>query len=201
MEGSTTMDDTGGKKPKTQRKYTIKSHPTIGCCGIDCGLCPRFYTEGKSRCPGCGGGDFEKKHPPCSVKTCCIEKHELEACGLCADYPCIRYENREKAEKDSFVTHKRIYQNHEKIKTDGIVRFLSIQAERISILDTMLTDFDDGRSKSYYCLATALLRIEQLRISIDEASGEKDKKSKAKALKALLQEHANASGIRLSLDQ
>jgi hypothetical protein len=27
------------------------THPTIGCCGIDCGLCPRYYTDGPSRCP------------------------------------------------------------------------------------------------------------------------------------------------------
>ena len=179
----------------------MKKHPTIGCCGIDCGLCPRFYTEGISRCPGCGGEGFEKKHPPCSLKTCCIEKHGLEACGLCADYPCKRYENREKTEKDSFVTHKRIYQNQEIIKTDGIDRFLSIQTERISILDSMITGFDDGRSKSYFCLAAALLQIERLRISIDEAVGEKDKKNKTKALKALLQEQADLSGIRLSLDK
>ena len=60
---------------------------------------------------------------------------------------------------------------------------------------------DDGRSKSYFCLAAALLQIEQLRISIDEAAGEKDKKSKTKMLKALLQEHADSSGIHLSLDK
>lgn len=34
---------------------------TLGCCGLDCGLCPRFYTEGSSRCPGCCGENFEKK--------------------------------------------------------------------------------------------------------------------------------------------
>jgi hypothetical protein len=179
----------------------IKNHPTIGCGGIGCGLCPRFYTDGKSGCPGCGGEDFEKKHPPCSFKTCCMKKHGLEACGFCADYPCNKYDNREKIEKDSFVTHKHIFQNHETIKADGIDRFLSFQAERISILEAMLAGFDDGRSKSYFCLAAALLQIMQIRSSIDKAAGEKDKKSKAKALKSLLQEHADSSGIRLSLDK
>jgi hypothetical protein len=23
----------------------LKKYGTIGCCGIDCGLCPRFYTK------------------------------------------------------------------------------------------------------------------------------------------------------------
>jgi len=35
----------------------LKIYNTIGCCGIDCGLCPRFYTKGDSVCPGCGGTD------------------------------------------------------------------------------------------------------------------------------------------------
>ncbi|HNR04634.1 MAG TPA: DUF3795 domain-containing protein, partial [Bacillota bacterium] len=43
---------------------------TLGCCGLDCGLCPRFFTEGASRCPGCCGVDFENKHPSCSFITC-----------------------------------------------------------------------------------------------------------------------------------
>jgi hypothetical protein len=53
----------------------IKEYETIGCCGIDCGLCPRFYTIGESACWGCGGNKFKEKHPSCRYLTCCtIEK-------------------------------------------------------------------------------------------------------------------------------
>ena len=50
---------------------------TVGCCGLDCGLCPRFYTQGSSRCPGC--------------------------CGECSDFPCPKFD-RETGAVDSFVT-------------------------------------------------------------------------------------------------
>jgi hypothetical protein len=35
----------------------VKIYPTIGACGLDCGLCTRYYTVGPSRCPGCCGPD------------------------------------------------------------------------------------------------------------------------------------------------
>jgi len=176
-----------------------KKHPTIGCCGIDCGLCPRFYTEGSSRCPGCGGEGFELVRPPCSFKTCCADKHSLEACGGCAEYPCAKYENREKIGRDSFVTHERMFYNHEQIKKHGIDSFTAKQSKRVSLLENMLADFDAGRSKSYYCLAATLLPVESLEAAIAEASSEKDIKGKAKALKAVLRKYAEAEGVVLAL--
>jgi hypothetical protein len=44
----------GQTKPDL-KEYHIKKYPTIGVCGLDCGLCPRYYTIGPSRCPGCAG--------------------------------------------------------------------------------------------------------------------------------------------------
>jgi len=169
----------------------MKPHPTIGCCGIDCGLCPRFYTDGSSLCPGCGGDGFGSKHPPCSMKTCCADKHGLDACGQCAEFPCAKYADREKIERDSFVTHKRIFRNHESIRAHGLDRFMAEQNERVAILREMLTKFDDGRSKGFFCLATALLRTEHLRAAMAEASTE--------ALKAALQRYAEIEGVALAL--
>ena len=64
-----------------------KKYFTIGCCGIDCGLCPRFHTKGDSVCPGCGGLGFKEKHPSCGFLTCCVTKKGLEVCSDCPDYP------------------------------------------------------------------------------------------------------------------
>ena len=168
-----------------------KKHPTIGCCGIDCGLCPRFYTDGSSRCPGCGGEGFERVHPPCSVKSCCADKHGLDACGQCAEFPCAKYADREKIECDSFVTHKRIFRNHTSIQAQGIDRFMAEQNERIAVLREMLAKFDDGRSKSFFCLSAALLRVEHLRAAMDEAD--------TKAIKAALRNYAEIEGVELAL--
>src|SRR5215469_1380412 len=97
----------------------IKKYYILGCCGIDCGLCPRFYTEGDSKCPGCFGPNFSEKHPPCSFATCCVKNHNLEVCGQCIEYPCKKFKDKN-IEKDSFVTHKKMLENHDYIKRSGI---------------------------------------------------------------------------------
>jgi hypothetical protein len=59
----------------------IKAYPTLGCCGLDCGLCSRYYTVGTSRCPGCCGPEFFDKMPSCAYITCCVKKKGLEVCA------------------------------------------------------------------------------------------------------------------------
>lgn len=49
---------TRGDKVMTDK---MKKYETIGYCGIDCGLCPRYHTKGDSVCPGCGGLYFKEK--------------------------------------------------------------------------------------------------------------------------------------------
>ena len=139
----------------------LKKHPTIGCCGIDCGLCPRYYTDGSSRCPGCGGEGFEQKRPGCGFITCCVKKKGLEACGECGEYPCKRFEKFTGC-GDSFVSHRKMLPNHESIQDKGLAAFLEQQEKRIAFLETALRDHSDGRSKSFYCIAAALLSIEGL---------------------------------------
>lgn len=139
----------------------MKKHETIGCCGIDCGLCPRFYTKGDSVCPGCGGLGFKEKHPSCGFLTCCVIKKGLEVCSDCNDYPCKRFDS-EKGGYDSFVTHKKVFANLDIIKSNGIKQFADNQSERIKILTDLLIHFDDGRSKSFYCVGCALLPLDKL---------------------------------------
>lgn len=177
------------------------THPIAGCCGIACGLCPRYYTAGVSRCPGCGGAGFEDKHPPCSIKTCCAEKNGLEVCSQCGEFPCRKYEDREKIERDSFVTHKRIFPNHEAVMAEGLDGFIGRLNERVSILEEMLDKYDDGRNKSFYCLAAALLSVESLRGALAGASRTQgDGKIKARALRANLNSLADGENIQLRLN-
>lgn len=83
------------------------------------------------------------------------------------------------------------------IKTRGIKKFIEQQKERIKLLEAMIKKFDDGRSRSYYCRASALIDIKILENSIDKAmvkiKDEKikadDVKSKAKILKSILDEY------------
>jgi len=177
-----------------------KRFPSIGCCGIDCGLCPRFYTDCRSRCPGCGGDGFEDVHPPCSFKTCCADKNHLETCSQCAEFPYRKYKDKVKIEHDSFVTHKRIFQNHEMIKGIGFDEFIKLQDERILLVREMLENYYDGRSKSFYCLAAALLSAENLRAAIMEAAYcGSDAKHRAAALKSALKKYADIQKVELKL--
>lgn len=139
----------------------LKKFDTIGCCGIDCGLCPRYYTKGDSACPGCGGLNFNNKHPSCGFLTCCVIKKGLEVCSDCDDFPCKRFEP-EKEGYDSFVTHRKIFPNLEYIRNFGLEKFSEQQKIRIGILSDFLQNFDDGRSKSFFCMSCALLPLDKL---------------------------------------
>jgi hypothetical protein len=183
-----------------------KKISTLGCCGLDCGLCPRFYTEGSSKCPGCYGVDFENKHPACSFITCCVKKKGLEVCGECDDFPCPKFD-KETGETDSFVTHRRVIRNQNFIKESGIAVFIEQQNSRMSILQTMLEFYDDGSCKSFYCLATTLLSLKNLNGSllkadkvIKERSVDKeDLKGRAKILREILNQCAGEENEELKL--
>lgn len=180
----------------------LKKYSTIGCCGIDCGLCPRFYTRGDSVCPGCGGLNFKNKHPSCGFVTCCVIKKGLEVCSECNDYPCERFA-KEKSGYDSFVTHSKVFANLDFIKSDGIDCFLDQQKIRIKILTDFITNCDDGRSKSFFCLCSALIPIDKLLESqsyMNSLDDSIDIKEKAKQLKDYMQIIANDLKIDLKLN-
>ncbi len=182
-----------------------KTCPTIAACGLDCGLCPRYYTEGTSKCPGCCGPDFFNKHPSCSFITCCVKKKGLEVCAQCPQFPCVKFKDTGKY--DSFLTYKKVMPNQNFIKESGIEKFIEEQKKRIRLLETMLNEFDDGRSKSFYCIAAALLPLETLEKSLDNADQKikahntkpDDVKTKAKILKNILDQYAQKEKIELKL--
>lgn len=183
-------------------KGKIKKHNTIGCCGIDCGLCPRFHTRGSSVCPGCGGLDFRLKHPSCGFLTCCVEKHGLEVCSGCGDYPCARFDPELKG-FDSFVTHKKVFSNLGNIKSNGLDSFIELQRIRMEILSDFLTCYDDGRSKSFFCVSCALLPWEELQETnqnMKKLSGLMEAKDKNKLLRNSLRKIAESRNIELKLN-
>ena len=180
----------------------MKRYPTIGVCGLDCGLCPRYYTVGPSRCPGCAGPDFPNKHPSCSFITCCVKKKNLEVCGECADFPCPKFKSEEEyqhvKESSSYPPDRKVLPNLHAIKEHGIERFVQQQRTRIQLLERMIKNFDDGRSRSYYCKAAALLDPAGLESSLEAAVRRiqtdhippNDVKAKAKILRGILDELA-----------
>ena len=185
-----------------------KTYPTIGVCGLDCGLCPRYYTVGTSRCPGCCGPDFFNKHPSCSFITCCVKKKTLEICAECLEFPCSKFKDIEEylsLETSAYPPYRKIIPNLNFIKEHGIEKFIEQQERRIKLVETMIGDFDDGRSKSFFCKAAALLDLTSLETSLGEAAQkikadnieQDDIKIKAKILKEILKEIALKEGVKL----
>lgn len=186
-----------------------KIYPTIGVCGLDCGLCPRYYTVGTSRCPGCAGPDFSNKHPSCSFITCCVKKKNFEVCAECPEFPCSKFKSEEEYQQlkqsSSYPPYKKVMSNLNFIKEYGIKKFIEQQKKRIKLLETMIENFNDGRSRSCYCKAAALLDLTSLENSLDRATQKiktdnikpNDTKTKAKIFKGILNEIAFKEGVEL----
>jgi len=178
----------------------LKKYPSIGVCGLDCGLCPRHYTDGPSKCPGCDGIDFQLKHPSCSFITCCVKKKGLEVCGECAEFPCLKIKRSDEYDKvpdsSSYPTYKKVLPNLIFIKENGIEKFMEQQMKRIEILEKMLENYDDGRSRSFFCRAANTMDISILEHSLEQAESiikkeniePEDKKSRAKILKTIVRD-------------
>jgi hypothetical protein len=178
--------------------YPARKYPTIGVCGLDCGLCPRYYTQGASRCPGCGGPDFLSKHPSCSFITCCVKKRKLEICAECSEFPCPKFrtdaEYEQIKESTSYPSYRVVMRNLEFIKTHGIAKFAEQQRKRIKALERMIDDFDDGRSRSFFCRAACQQDLMSLQDALTEAIHRikatnirlEDTKAKAKILRRIL---------------
>ena len=55
-------------------------------CGLYCGTCPELEKSCKGKpCMECSGEMF---WGTCELYKCCVEKHKLEHCGLCDEFPC-----------------------------------------------------------------------------------------------------------------
>lgn len=181
-----------------------KLYPGVGACGLDCILCPRYYTEGKSKCKGCGS-EYSYAAIGCKIFRCCVKERSLETCAECSDFPCSRLDGID--EGDSFVTHRKIMPNLKFIKEHGIKEFLNEQEKRQKLLKQMLGQFNEGRSRSLYCVAAGSLSVEAVKKSLDLANnkvkekGIKDNylKNKAKVLREILSEIALKECVDLKL--
>jgi len=178
--------------------YKISNYPLFSVCGLNCGLCPRYYTVGSSRCPGCVGEGFSDVHPSCGILSCCQRKG-FEYCFECSEFPCQKYDNA--GETDSFITQKNQFRDMEKAKND-FVAYKAELNEKIKILEELLENYDDGRRKSFYCLAVNLLELQDLNSIIGKIRNIDSQitlKEKAKAVTCFFQEAADKKGVILKL--
>jgi len=187
-------------------KYPLKKYPIVGACGLNCGLCPRYYTQGTSRCPGCCGPDFWQKHPGCAFITCCVKQRNLETCAQCADWAdCERVARLLDSAKyqDSFLSYRPIAANFAFIQKNGIEEFARLEIEKQKFLRHLIDNYDEGRSKSFYCTSCQLIPLDKLREALESAeikmTQDTEIKEKAKLVRAAINNLADALHIDLRL--
>ena len=187
-------------------KYPLKKYPIVGACGLNCGLCPRYYTQGASRCPGCCGPGFWQKMPGCGFITCCVKKRGLEACAECVDWEecerVVRLLDSAKY-KDSFLSHRPLAANFTFIQKNGIEEFARLEVEKQKFLRHLIDNYDDGRSKSFYCTSCQLIPLDKLREALEDVeikmTEATDIKEKAKIVRLAISNMAYSLQIDLRL--
>jgi len=182
-------------------QVNIRKYPLFALCGLNCGLCPRYHTEGISKCPGCGGPDFHLKHPTCAVVTCNQKNDNVEFCFQCSLFPCKKYVNP--SATDSFISYKNVIGDFKRAK-DDLDGYKQVLNEKVNILEFFLKNYNDGKRKNYYCVAINLLSLGVLKNILDKidlniATQDIDLKNKIKLVVALFEEMAKKECIEIKL--
>jgi hypothetical protein len=175
----------------------------IGICGLSCRLCPMYHIKGESRCSGCKSES--RKFVGCTFIKCAIKKKGIEFCWDCEEsLICVKWKKHKEfsRHRDSFVCYQKLEDNIRFIQEKGIDEFEKEQKARENLLRNMLSEFNDGRSKTFYCIATTVLEIEELDKAFEEAKKQSEgleKRKKAKILHRILDRIAERKNYHLKL--
>ncbi len=175
-----------------------RRYPLFSLCGLNCGLCSMHLDN---YCPGCGGGDGNQS---CAIARCSQQHGGIEYCYLCDEYPCKKYDGID--EFDSFITHRNQLRDIEKVKKIGIDSYQYELSEKTEILKYLLVNYNDGRRKSFFCLAVNLLELQDLKFVVEQIAAETESnnlalKGKAALAANLIQTMASRRNIVLKLNK
>ena len=172
---------------------------------MSCRLCPSYHSQSASRCAGCKSEARIKVG--CPFITCAVKRRGIEFCWQCPDQEtCPKWRARRESGKahDSFVCYQKLEDNIEFIKSRGISAFVKSQKAKEKLVNAMLDEFNEGRSKAFYCIAATVMTTPELKQAIDQARRESngmDTKDKAKTLHSILDGIAAEKGYHLKLRQ
>ncbi len=175
----------------------------IGICGLSCRLCPMYHIKGESRCSGCKSES--RKFVGCSFITCAVKKKGINFCWKCGENDtCKKWEKHREFSKhhDSFVCYQKLEDNINFIRKNGAKEFEKTQKTKEKLLKEMLKEFNEGRSKSLYCITSTVLEIKELRDALNKARRQSEKtelKEKAKILRQLLTKIAERKNCNIKL--
>ncbi|MDD3411569.1 MAG: DUF3795 domain-containing protein [Eubacteriales bacterium] len=175
-------------------KNFCREDRSFSLCGLNCALCAMKLG---GYCPGCGGGDGNQG---CSIASCAMRRNLSSYCCDCEQYPCSKYDDVN--QYDSFITHRNQRLDMERAQRDMEAYHEQLEQKAL-ILQALLRDFNDGRRKSYFCLAVNLLDLQSLQAITErlkaQITAEMTLKERAAAAVKLLEEAAQRQGIVLKL--
>lgn len=171
-------------------------YPEIGFCGLSCRICPGFHVQGKSRCSGCK--TKFRMFGPCTMLHCKIRREQgIEFCWDCKESKtCPKWKKHRKFSKkyDTFKCYQTLEKDIAFIKKHGVKEFEKTQKQREKLLKELLKNFNEGRSKNFYCIAVTILEIDGIKKALTKGKKEseniKDIKEKAKLMHKILDEVA-----------
>ena len=165
-------------------------YPEIGICGLSCRLCPSYNTDAASKCNGCKSE--ARMAVGCPFITCAIKGKGIEFCWQCEESAtCKKWGKHREASKqfDSFKCYQTLEEDIAFIQKNGVDEFRKNQEIREHLLKEMLQNYNEGRSKSYYCIAATVMEIEELNTALAQAkrdAGKAEIKERAKVLHSIL---------------
>lgn len=175
-----------------------RSDLMFSLCGLNCALCT-MKLDGY--CPGCGGGAGNQG---CGIARCSLNHGNPEYCFECGEYPCEKYHHIDAF--DSFITHRNQLKDMEKAQKMGVQQYSAELEEKAGILRHLLANYNDGRRKSFFCIAINLLELQDIwdimaRLAAAEAAGPLPLKEKAVVAAGLFQSAAEQRSIVLKLNK
>jgi hypothetical protein len=141
----------------------------------------------------------------CPFITCAVKKKGVEFCWDCVEnQTCEKWQKHRQAGKeyDSFKSYQKLEDDIQYIKNNGIKAYNEQQKIREHLLLRLLKEYNEGRSKSYYCIAATVMNIGELENALAEAdivSKSADIKEKTKFMHSLLDAVALKKGYYLKL--
>jgi hypothetical protein len=141
----------------------------------------------------------------CPFITCAVKKKEIEFCWDCEENKtCEKWKKHREADKksDSFKCYQKLEEDIQFIQKNGIREFEKTQKNREHLLKEMLKESNEGRSKSYYCIAATVLEIEELKEVLQQITKKTnglDIKEKSKVLHTTLDDIAKTKNYCLKL--
>lgn len=170
---------------------------SFSLCGLNCALCS-MKLDG--HCPGCGGGVGNQG---CSIARCSLNHGGYTYCYECDEYLCQKYEGI--TQYDSFITHRNQINDMNCAQNIGLEAYCEVLTQKTAILKYLLENYNDGRRKTFFCLAVNLLSLQELKTTLKQAtdriSDNMTEKEKTLVVVGCLEEAAKQRNIILKMNK